>query len=304
MISERKKGKKEGFLHPIPKEDQPLQTYHVDHLGPMTATDKQYRYIFGVTDAFSKFSWLYATKTTNSTEVVKCLEVQQNVFGSPRRIVSDHGSAFTSTIFNDYCEENEIEHIKTTVGVPRGNGQIERLNTSIISVLTKLCVDSPHKWFKHLPVLQTALNGTYNRSIGRTPFEVLIGIPMKTKINRNVIEFLNEEAIMSFNTDRDDIREKARNDIAKIQKENVKQHNKHCTTPHLYKVGDLVFIKRTQFGSCLKIKPQFLGPYRVTHLNRNDRYRVEKVGSGEGPKNTSSSSDYMKLYSPIGTIDE
>lgn len=304
MISERKKGKKEGFLHPIHKEDQPLQTYHVDHLGPMTETDKQYRYIFGVTDAFSKFSWLYATKTVNSAEVIKCLEVQQNVFGSPRRIVSDHGSAFTSALFNDYCEENEIEHVKTTVGVPRGNGQIERLNTSIISVLTKLCVDSPHKWYKHLPTLQTALNGTYHRAIGQTPFEVLTGVKMRSKSNINVIELLNEEALLSFNADRDDIREKARHEIAKIQKENITQHNKNCKTPHLYKVGDLVFIKRTQFGSGLKIKPNFLGPYRVTHLNRNDRYRVEKVGSGEGPKQTSTSSDYMKLYSPIGTIDE
>lgn len=55
IISDKKRGKKEGFLHPIPKEDRPLQTYHVDHMGPMTETDKQYRYIFAVIDAFSKF---------------------------------------------------------------------------------------------------------------------------------------------------------------------------------------------------------------------------------------------------------
>lgn len=33
ILTESKHGKAEGFLHPIEKEDTPLQTYHVDHLG-------------------------------------------------------------------------------------------------------------------------------------------------------------------------------------------------------------------------------------------------------------------------------
>lgn len=62
IVSEAKAGKKEGFLSPINKEDQPLGTFHVDHLGPMELTNKQYNYLFVVIDAFSKFTWLYPTK--------------------------------------------------------------------------------------------------------------------------------------------------------------------------------------------------------------------------------------------------
>lgn len=40
ILSERKAGKQEGFLHPIYKEDSPLQTFHLDHLGPMPSTSK------------------------------------------------------------------------------------------------------------------------------------------------------------------------------------------------------------------------------------------------------------------------
>lgn len=56
-------------------------------------------------------------------------------------------------------------------------------------------------------------------------------------------------------------------------------------------------IKRTQFGPGLKLKPKYLGPYRVTKLKRNDRYDVEKTdSSAEGPICTSTCAEYMKMW--------
>jgi len=63
-----------------------------------------------------------------------------------------------------------------------------------------------------------------------------------------------------------------------------------------YTHGDLVAIKRTQFGPGLKLRNKFLGPYRITKIMRNDRYTVEKVGEHEGPQVTSTSADYMKPW--------
>jgi len=63
VLAEKEKGKREGRLVPIPKGN-PLQTYHVDHLGPMNATEKMYKYLLVVVDGFSKFVWIYPTKTT------------------------------------------------------------------------------------------------------------------------------------------------------------------------------------------------------------------------------------------------
>ncbi|GFS47831.1 uncharacterized protein TNCV_3598331 [Trichonephila clavipes] len=65
----------------------------------------------------------------------------------------------------------------------------------------------------------------------------------------------------------------------------------------LYKEGDLVAIQRTQFGAGLKLRPKFLGPYKVTKVNSKDRYEVEKVGQHKGPNSTTTSADLMKhLY--------
>ncbi|GFV56950.1 retrovirus-related Pol polyprotein from transposon 17.6 [Trichonephila clavipes] len=68
----------------------------------------------------------------------KKLKQQQKTFGNPIRIISDRGSAFTSKLFNDYCDEENIQHLQIATGVPRGNGQVERIHRTLIPVLTKL----------------------------------------------------------------------------------------------------------------------------------------------------------------------
>ncbi|GFU79325.1 retrovirus-related Pol polyprotein from transposon 297 [Trichonephila clavipes] len=63
---------------------------------------------------------------------------------------SDRGSAFTSKLFNDYCDEENIQHLQIATGVPRGNGQVERIHRTLIPVLTKLSLDDSTKWYKYV----------------------------------------------------------------------------------------------------------------------------------------------------------
>lgn len=53
IIYNKKLGKKEGYLNCINKGENPLETLHVNHLGPMDATSKQYKFILAMVDAFS-----------------------------------------------------------------------------------------------------------------------------------------------------------------------------------------------------------------------------------------------------------
>ncbi|GFU28913.1 transposon Tf2-6 polyprotein [Trichonephila clavipes] len=121
----KKTGKKEGFLNPISKESIPVSTYHVDLIGPLPSTNKSYQNIFTVVDAFTKFTWLYPVKTVSAESALEKLKQQQKTFGNSIRIISDRGSAFTSKLFNDYCDEENIQHLQIATGVPRGNGQVE-----------------------------------------------------------------------------------------------------------------------------------------------------------------------------------
>jgi len=67
----------------------------------MDASSKQYKYILSAVDGFSKFVWLYPTKSTGHKEVIKRLNDWSSIFGFPARIVINRGSAFTSIAFKE-----------------------------------------------------------------------------------------------------------------------------------------------------------------------------------------------------------
>jgi len=296
ILAERKQGKQEGWLHTIEKGDLPLDCYHIDHLGPLPSTKKNYKHIFVVVDAFSKFVWFYATKSTGTAEVIARLKTQSAVFGNPRRIISDRGTAFTANDFEEYCRREGIEHVLITTGVPRANGQAERINRTLIPLLTKLAAPKPDEWFKHLDVAQQYLNSTVSRSTGFSPSKLLFGVQMRLKDDLRIRELIKSEILDAVQDERDELRLQAKENIWKIQQENRKNFNKRRKEPKKYNEDDLVAIKRTQSGPGMKFSSRYLGPYTVVRVLRNDRYLVHKAGNHEGPRQASTSADYMKPW--------
>lgn len=258
-MASTKAGKKECLLNSIDKNGGPLDTFHFDHLGPLPSSHKQYKYILSFVDGFTKYL-LFPTKTTNTQEVIDKLEITKKTFGNPRRIVSDRGAAFRSKEFEAYLEKEAIKHYLITTGVPRGNGQVERIHQVVISSLTKLSIENPMEWYKHVNNVQRFINATYQRSIDTTPFELLIGTKMRNKENVRLQELLEEENRKLYEDDREELRMRAKKQIEKVQTENRKSFNKKRKS-HTYEVDDLVAIKRTQFGPGLKLHAKYLGPY-------------------------------------------
>lgn len=209
ILAEKKHGKQENQLYSIDKGSLPLDTYHIDHLGPLSSTKKQYRHILVVIDSFSKFVWLYASRFTGSAEVIDKLKKQANVFGNPRRIISDRGTGFTSHEFEQYCEQEGIHHILTTTGVPRSNGQVESANRTIILLLIKLSAPNPSEWHKHLEICQRYLNVTLHRS-NTSPFNLLFGVNVRMKKDLKIKELIEQEWIKMFEEDRDELRAEAK----------------------------------------------------------------------------------------------
>ncbi|GBN95131.1 Transposon Tf2-6 polyprotein [Araneus ventricosus] len=299
ILINQKRGKKEGLLHPLQKEDTPLHTYHIDHLGPLESTNKNYKYVLAIIDAFTKFVWIYPTKSTTSAEVIAKLEIQKAVFGSPFQIISDRGTAFTSGDFADYCAKEKIKHHAITTGLPRANGQIERINQTIISVLSKLSLENPNKWYKFTNELQQTINSTYQRSIDTTPFELLFGTKMNIGGLDKLKEMVEAEFQANFEAQREELRKHAKQQIFKIQEENRKTYNLRRQEPKPYRVGDLVAIKRTQFGPNLKLKPKYFGPYSIMRAKGGNTYDVIKEGNHEGPNFTTTCAEYLKPWNTM-----
>jgi hypothetical protein len=93
-------GKREGQLHPIHKPDKPMDTVHIDHVGPFPKSRAGNSYVLTIIDSFTKYLVVKPTKTLGSAE---CIKILRDVFGTflgyPRRIISDNGLAFGSR----YC---------------------------------------------------------------------------------------------------------------------------------------------------------------------------------------------------------
>lgn len=177
--------------------------------------------------------------------------------------------------------------------MPRGNGQVERMHSTIISVLTKLSINDPETWFQHTVKVQQFMNKTYQRAIDTTPSELLFGVPLRTKDDLRIKELISQEVASSFSDLREEQRAKAKSQILKVQQENKKNFNAKREKTHQYKVGDQVAIKRTQFGAGFKLKKKNFGPHEVTQVKGNDRYGIQKIGIHEGPHQSSSLAEYM-----------
>ncbi|GFV83707.1 transposon Tf2-9 polyprotein [Trichonephila clavipes] len=170
------------------------------------------------------------------------------------------------------------------------------MHETIIPVLTKLTIEEPEKWFKHVHRLQRIMNSTITRSTKFTPFEVLIGVKMKQKEDLKIKHLLEDELSEQFINKRETLRNEAKENILRLQDENKKQYNNHRKPAYNYKPGDTVAIQRTQFGTGLKLRPKYFEPYEVTKVNKHDRYEVQKIGQHEGPNVTSTSADKMKKW--------
>ncbi|GFX28314.1 transposon Tf2-9 polyprotein [Trichonephila clavipes] len=83
-----------------------------------------------------------------------------------------------------------------------------------------------------------------------------------------------------------------------MQEENCRNFNKKRKKAYQYEIGDIVAIQRTQFGTGLKLRPKFFGPYEVIKVKPKDRYDVRKIGLHEGPNTTSTAADHMKIPCP------
>lgn len=110
------------------------------------------------------------------------------------------------------------------------------------------------------------------------------------------MEILGKEAAELFTENRDELRQQAKAAILVMQEEQRHQYNKKAKPARSYKIGDIVAVKKTQFETAAKLKPKYVGPYRVVKINGKDRYQVERLGQGEGPGKTSSCADQMKIW--------
>ena len=127
-------------------------------------------------DHFSKYVVAYVAKDQTACTAAKTLRNGYfGLFSAPAYLVSDQGKAFMGHIITHLCELYGVQKLRTSPYHAQTNGQVERMNQTIIRMIGKLEEDKKTCWSEHLPELLLAYNATHSAVTGYSPYYLLFG---------------------------------------------------------------------------------------------------------------------------------
>ncbi|PIC32480.1 hypothetical protein B9Z55_012795 [Caenorhabditis nigoni] len=120
-------------LQPWPTASIPLERIHIDYAGSI---DGIYYLVF--VDAFSKWPEILPTRTITASRTIELLTPIFARYGNPQTLVSDNGTQFVSSTFQQFCSSRGIKHLRSPPFHPQSNGQAERFVDTFKRALVKL----------------------------------------------------------------------------------------------------------------------------------------------------------------------
>ena len=171
--------KPHGKLQPVPVPDAPLEVWGLDFITGLPES-QGYNCLLPVTDKFSKALKLVPGKETWSAKEWASA-IWDNVvrhWGLPRAIISDRDPKFTGGFWREVMEECRIILRLTTAYNPRSDGQSERMNQVVETMIRCLAVGQYESiWFVLIPQVEHNINASCTDATGISPFEILYGVP-------------------------------------------------------------------------------------------------------------------------------
>lgn len=259
------------------KGSEPFQVIHLDHVGPFVMTERDNKYILTIVDGFSKYVVLRAVKDVTAIETVYYMREFVCTYGRPERIVTDRGTAFTAAIFEKFCHELNINHIKISSKSPRSNGQAEIINGIAVRCLA-MTTENPDNadWDLRSMEVQWGINNSKHRVTGCTPSDVVYRFKITSRADNplvsEVTKINKDKGTMNKEVDPTEaLRKNREKELRKITQREKK--------PERFQKGDLVLIKweAPASGQSRKLEPKYKGPYQIARELRYDRYVVTDV---------------------------
>ena len=134
------------------------------------------RNVLVLQDHFSKYVVVYVVKDQTAHTAAETLRNGYfRLFGAPAYLVSDQGKAFTGHIITHLCGLYGVQKLRTLLYHAQTNGQVKRMNQTIIHMISKLEEDKKACWSKHLPELLLAYNATCSAVTRYSPYYLLFG---------------------------------------------------------------------------------------------------------------------------------
>lgn len=264
-------------MYIVHKKPVPFHAVHIDFCGPFETRGRKQYHIFGLIDAFTRFTILRSVPGPTAKSAIRVIHEISQYFGMPAVIISDNATAFQSREFQTFCTENGIKHSPVAVSTPRANGQIERVFRTVLDALKGFSCDGKD-WKKQLSAVQWAINVYENRTTGQSPQRLLLGYRP-----RNILQNMLQHAVATTVDDEElqeplpDIREAAAFRMSTMQEKSAERFNEEHKKPQVYKEGDLVLCRWNPppTGSSRKLMTRYRGPFIVEKVLGRDRYLIK-----------------------------
>uniref|UniRef100_A0A1A8N061 Gypsy retrotransposon integrase-like protein 1 n=4 Tax=Nothobranchius TaxID=28779 RepID=A0A1A8N061_9TELE len=180
-------------LQPVPLPDGPWQKVGIDVVGPFEMATWDCRYAVTLTDYYTKWPEVAFMPTVTTAAVTAFLTSIFSRFGNPTEIVSDNGTQFTSKEFADFLLVRNIVHRKVSLYYPQANGAVERWNRVLKeTVFTARQEQKP--WKDFVTNFLLAYRATPHSTTGLSPYELMFGRKMRTKVNVGSVPSLTSQA--------------------------------------------------------------------------------------------------------------
>ena len=261
----------------------------LDMCGPIKFDRVPYSYLLVICDVFTKFVVAVPLRASSAVEIAQAfLDRWANVFGFPYHLHSDQGSNLTGELWREMCRLLRIERTRTTAYRPQSNGQNERTNKTIVSLL-RTTQEKHEDWYKRVSHTCFAYNATPHASTGCSPYYLMFGcepfadIDVRTPGDPPILPIpVNEHARMIAEHMADAHAEARRRlqESAETRKRfydrglGVDGNNKRVRT---FIPGERVLLKisdhHMHYG---KLNARFEGPYFVLTVFSNGTVRVKE----------------------------
>ncbi|KFD69273.1 hypothetical protein M514_18422 [Trichuris suis] len=272
-----------GCLQSISPPSRPFEMIGLDHLGPFPKSSKGNRHVIVCVDHLSKWVEAKAVPDT-STENVANFLLNEIVLrhGTPAKVITDRGTAFTSTKMAEVMEALGIQHGMTTAYHPQTNGLVERANRTLASILAAYVNDVHRNWDDVVPFARFAMNTAKQESTQLSPFELVHGrqavLPEESRLPWPVED---AEAYETFRMRVEQWRRQAGDNIRRSQEKQKRHYDGRRRHGVQFQQGELVLVRRhvRKVGRSEKLMPRFIGPFQVVRRLSDVNYLVASLPS-------------------------
>ena len=205
-------------LHQLP-HSIPGSGQHLDFLGQFEGNN-----LLIVIDAHSKWIEAVCTPSTSSASVMEVMRALFCQFGVPEMVVTDNGSGFVSSEFEQFLKSNGVKHTTSAPCHPASNGLAERRAVQIVKKgLKKLTTGTMSA---RLAKILFYYRISPQTTTGTSPAELLLGRRPRTRL--------------------DLLRPNTAERIEEKQQRQKAQHDRKAKS-RTFRVGDAVFV--SNFGA-------------------------------------------------------